>query len=61
VSMRMVRQAPEMGRCVCAEKRRGRGRGAGAEDEELWRGRVSVYAAEGSADAEDGGGMDDGG
>jgi hypothetical protein len=51
----MVGLVPGMGRCLCPEKCRGRGRGAGAEDGEAWRGRVSVYAAEGGIGAAHGG------
>jgi hypothetical protein len=39
-------EVPEMGRWPGLAKCRGWGHGAGAEDGELWRGQVSMYAAD---------------
>ena len=38
--------APKVGRCLGAKKCRGWGGDAGAGDEEVWPGRVRIYAAE---------------
>jgi hypothetical protein len=45
------REAPAMGRGTGLGKRRGQGDDAGAENREIWRGMVSVCAADGGVGA----------